>query len=163
MMAIPSADFPLANSNTAQSVFPPLCDTFTLEALTTYEFEGTYILNTGSTTHTTAMGFLLAGGASVSSFEYTAMIWSAAANAPSNSQFTTHVTGVTSKVLNTTSGAVYTIIQFKGTFRTNAGGTITPQITFSAAPNGINLTKVGSCIKFVPVGASSVQVIGNIT
>lgn len=157
--AAPSADFTLAASNTAQNVFPSTCDVLTLQATTTYEFEGQYILNTGATTHTTAMSFVLAGGASVTSVEYVADIHSAALNTGAAAT-SIHVSGVASKVLNATSTAVYTIIRFKGIWRHNAAGTVTPQITFSANPTGTNLTKVGSYLRFVPYGSNTVVFVG---
>lgn len=160
--AAPTADFTLAAASGVQSVFPATCDVFTLEANTTYEFEGQLILNTGATTHTTALGFALGGGASVTSFEYLADLWSAAANTIATTQSTTHVSGVASKVLNATSTAVWTIIRFKGIVRMNVGGTITPQINFSANPTGTNLTKVGSFIKFTPLGTGSFEKVGPI-
>jgi hypothetical protein len=44
--------------------------------------------------------------------------------------------------------------------RTTLGGTITPQIAFSANPTGTNLMKVGSFIKFTPIGNNTVEPIG---
>lgn len=156
MWAGPSSDFTLAAASGVQSVFPPTIDVVTLEAATTYKMEGLYILNTGATTHTTAMAFALGGGASVTSWEYIVNLWSAALNTITTTQSTTHVSGVASKVLNATSTAVYTIIKFEGIVRMNAGGTVTPQINFSANPTGTNLTKVGSFIQFTPIGTNTV-------
>ncbi len=162
IMAAPTADFTLAAASGVQSVFPATCDVITLEANTTYEFEGQLILNTGTTTHTTALAFLLGGGASVTSFEYLADLWSAAANTIATAQSTTHVSGVASKVLNATSTAAWTIIRFKGIARMNAGGTLTPNVNFSANPTGTNLTKVGSYIKFTPLGTGTFEKVGPI-
>ena len=155
-----AADFTLQAASGVQACLTAANDTLTIDAATTYEFEGQYILNTGATTHTTAMAFLLASSATVSSFEYTAILWSAAANTISTSASFTHVSGVASKVLNATSTAVYTMIKFKGVMRTTLGGTITPQIAFSANPTGTNLMKKGSFIKFTPIGADTVEPIG---
>lgn len=154
------ADFTLSASAGAQNCFAVPSDTLTVAGSTTYWMQGLLILNTGTTTHTTALGFALAGGASVTSFEYQAMLWSAAANTIATTQSTTHVSGVASKVLNATSTAVYTIIQFEGLVRFNAGGTIAPQINFSANPTGTNLTKVGSYVMFTPMGTNTVTAVG---
>lgn len=154
--AAPSSPFTLAAALGVQSVFPSAIDVITVEANTTYMFEGQYLITTGTTTHTTAMAFALGGGASVTSFEYTAILWSAALNTITTTQSTTHVSGVASKVLNATSGAAYTTIIFKGIARINAGGTITPQINFSANPGGTNQTLVGSYIQFTPIGSGTV-------
>lgn len=129
-------------------------DVLTVDANSTYLFEGEYYINTGAITHTTAMAFALSG-ATVASFEYQATLWAAAANTISTAQSTTHVTGVASKVLNATGTAVYTVIQFKGTAVFTAGGTITPQINFSASPTGTNLMKRGSWISFSKLGANT--------
>ncbi len=153
------ADVPLGTVATAQSVFGASSDALTVQGNTTYFFEGQYLINTGATTHTTAVGFALAT-ATVTSFEYTVSTWSAAANTITTTQSSTHVSGVASKVINATSTAVWTIIRFQGVARINVGGTITPQITFSANPGGTNLTKVGSFIKFVPIGSGTVAGVG---
>lgn len=152
------ADFTLSAASGAQNCLTAATDTLTLPGSTSYWMEGQYIINTGATTHTTAMGF--AGTATVTSFEYLATLWSAAANTISTTQSTTHVSGVASKVLNATSTAVYTLIQFRGFVRINAGGTLIPQINFSANPTGTNLMKVGSYIMFSPMGSNTIASIG---
>lgn len=164
MIAAIQADFTLAAASGVQSVFPTTYDVWTLEGNTTYLMEGQYILNTGATTHTTAMAFALGGGASIvtDGLQYTTILWSAAANTLTTTQSTTHVSGVASKVLNATSTAVYTLIQFKGLLRMNAGGTVTPQIAFSANPTGTNLAKIGTYIQFTPIGAGAFTSIGSV-
>lgn len=155
------SDFTLSAASGVQSAFPSAQDVLTVLASTTYMMEGLYIMNTGSTTHTTAMAFALGGGASVTSFEYLATLISNAANTITTTLSRTHVSGVASKVLNATSTAVWTIIEFKGLIRINAGGTITPQINFSANPTGTNLMKVGSYIRFTPMGSNTLTSIGS--
>jgi len=134
-------------------------DIFTVVANSTYRFEGRYYINTGATTHTTALAFALTT-ATVASFEYQVILWSAAANTISTTQSTTHVSGVASKVINATSTAVYTIIQFEGTFVTGTGGTITPQINFSANPTGTNLMKRSSFVSIRLIGINTVTKAG---
>ena len=134
-------------------------DVFTVAANTTYLVEGYWYVNTGSTTHTTAMAWALAT-ATVTDFQYQVMLWSAAANTITTTQSTVHVSGVASKVLNATSAAVYTIIQFKGIIVIGTGGTITPQINFSANPTGTNLMKRGIWTSFTRLGADTVTSAG---
>lgn len=154
------SDFTLAAASGVQSAFTATHDVITLEASTTYDFEGVYIINTGTTTHTTAIAFALGGGATVTSVEYLVTLWSAAANTIATTSSNVHVSGVASKVLNATSTAVYTIIRFQGIWRQNAAGTVTPQINFSASPTGTNLMKVGSYIKFSPKGSNTMTFVG---
>lgn len=134
-------------------------DVFTVTANTTYRIRGRWIVNTGATTHTTAMAFALTT-ATATDFQYLVNLWSAAANTISTTQSTTHVTGVASKVLNATSTAVYTLIEFEGILVIGTGGTITPQINFSANPTGTNLMKRGSWVSFEKLGADTVTVLG---
>jgi hypothetical protein len=47
---------------------------------------------------------------------------------------------------------------FRGFINVNAGGTLTPQIAFSANPTGTNLMKAGSFFAFKPVGTNTVTV-----
>jgi hypothetical protein len=154
------ADLTLSNASGVQSAFPAANDALTVQGDTTYFFDGQYIVSTGATTHTTALAFALAGGASVTSFEYLAFLWSAAANTIATASSQVHVSGVASKVLNATGTNAWTLIQFQGVARINAGGTITPQINFSAAPGAPNLMKVGSFIRFEPWGAGNVAAVG---
>ena len=162
MFAALSSDFTLTAASGVQSVFDTTCDVWTLQASTTYFFQGKYLINTGTTTHTTAMAFALGGGASVTHFNYSTLLWSAAVNTIATAQSTLDIDGVASKVLNATSAAVYTTIHFWGMLRLNAGGTVTPQINFSANPTGTNLTKVGSYIMFTPLGSNTVVSVGNV-
>jgi hypothetical protein len=131
-------------------------DVFTVTANTTYIVEGRYIINTGATTHTTALAW--STGATITSFQYETLLWSAAANTITTAQSTTHVTGVASKVINATSTAVYTNIRFKGILVVGSvagGSTITPQISFSANPTGTCLMKRGSWISFTKIGSDT--------
>ena len=134
-------------------------DVFTVAANTTYRVRGQWIVNTGATTHTTALAWALAT-ATVTDFPYLTTLWSAAANTIATVVSHTHVTGVASKVLNATSTAVYTIIQFEGILVIGTGVTITPQINFSANPTGTNLMKRGSWTSFEKLGANTVTVAG---
>jgi hypothetical protein len=155
------AAFTLANATGVQSCLTATNDVLTVQGSTTYLIEGQYLIANGTTNHTTAMAFALGGGASVTSFEYTATLWSSALNAIATAQSTTQVSGVASKVLNANSNLATTTIIFSGIVRMNAGGTITPQIAFSALPGGTNQMKVGSYIKFTPVGSGTVTSVGN--
>jgi hypothetical protein len=151
-LSVLQAAHTLAAAAGVQSVFPAAQDAFTVAANSTYRVTGRYILATGATTHTTAMAWALSG-ATVASFEYTTNLWSAAANTISTAQSSCHVTGVASKVLNATSTAVRTIIEFDGILVTTLGGTITPQINFSANPTGTNQTLRGSYVSFELIGS----------
>lgn len=153
MSAIGTAAFGLSNVNTAQAVFPTGQRTVTLEADKTYFFEGRYILATGTTTHTTGMSFLAGGGLTIQTngCEYLSWIWSSAANATVTASNSKHNSGLGNQVLNATSALARTQIAFEGTLRTSVGGTITPQITFSAAPGGTNQALPGTIIRFTPV------------
>jgi hypothetical protein len=134
-------------------------DVFTVTANTTYLVEGYWYLNTGATTHTTAIAWALAT-ATVTDFQYQLITWSAAANTIATAQSTIHISGVASKVINATSTAVYTIIQFSGILVVGTGGTITPQINFSANPTGTNLMKRGSFTSFKKLGNDTVTTSG---
>jgi hypothetical protein len=129
-------------------------DVFTVSANSTYLVRGKFFINTGAITHTTAIAWALSG-ATVADFQYQVILWTAAANAIATAQSTTHVSGVASKVLNATSTAVYTIIQFEGILVVTNGGTITPQINFSADPTGTNLMKRGSWVSLSLLGADT--------
>jgi hypothetical protein len=151
-LSVLQAAHTLAAAAGVQSVFPAAQDAFAVVANSTYRVTGRLLLATGATTHTTALAWALSG-ATVASFEYTANLWSAAANTISTTQSSCHVTGVASKVLNATSAAVRTVIEFDGILVTGTGGTITPQVSFSANPTGVNQTLRGSYVSFELLGS----------
>lgn len=158
-LSVVQADFNMTDAAGVQACLPAVADVLTVQAGTTYLFEGQYIILTGATTHTTAMAFALAT-TTITSWEYLATLWSAALNTIATATSNVHVSGVASKVINATSTAVYTIIEFRGVARINAGGTITPQINFSAATGATPVMKVGSYMQLYPVGSGTVASVG---
>lgn len=146
-----ASDFSLTAGTGAQAAFPTTGDVFTLTANTTYEVEGVYYISKSGTTCTTSLLFPLTTavatfiGLNVNAFN-------AAANTTTATLAGTWINQLTATVINATaSGEV--AIKFKGLLRITTGGTVTPQIQFSAAPTA-PLMKVGSYIKFTPIGTT---------
>lgn len=153
---------PVALSNsatTAQSVFDAANDTLTVAGSTTYFFEAFIYLSTGATSHTTAFGF--GGNATFTSVLYFSDLVSSAASTISTSASYLEVTTASATVLNSASTAVTTKIRLRGTLRINAGGTIVPQITFSAGPTGTCQTNTNSFFRIWPIGSNTVAAVGN--
>lgn len=149
---VPSSDFSLSAASGVQSAFPTTGDVFTLAAATTYEFEGQYRITKSGTTCTNALAFALGGGASITSMLYTVISQLASVNTAGTAQESAYVNKVASTVVTGTStGDV--IIRFSGIIRMNAGGTVTPQINFSAAPT-TPVMKADSYIMFTPIGTN---------
>ena len=159
LIGVLSSNFTLSNSNTSQNAFPPSSDAYTLTANKTYFFKGKFLITNGSISHTTAMGWVATTGLNITSMEYVVQIFSSALNGISTSS-SVQVSGVANKVLNATSSAVTTTIEFEGVLRCTTGGVLTPQLAFSAAPGGTNQMKVGSFIEFTEIGSDTVQTVG---
>jgi len=153
------SDFTLADVNTAQSVLPTASDVITVQASTTYRFKGRYAIQTGGGNVTVAMGFALSS-ATITSMRYGFISVIAADGSSSTAQTMGNGVGVASIVVTATSASAARSIEFEGIIRINAGGTITPQITFSAAPGGTNLLKADSYIEFTPIGTNTIAAIG---
>lgn len=142
----PTAVVALSNSaTTAQNIFPSTSDVLTV-GVGAYFFEILLFINTGATTHTTALG--LVASANLTGINYFAELWSTTAGtisttAPSVLNVTTD--GAT--VLNATSTATRTTIRACGELRMSGAATITPQITFSAGPTGTCEIAVGSYMR----------------
>jgi hypothetical protein len=148
-----------ANSTGAQSLFGV---GVTVTANTVYEIDSYYILQktAGSSSHTIGFGFGLGGGATLNNAAY-GILWSReATTGTSNAMssfgplFAFSTTG-SNLVLTTsiaTSGQTFTA-RINGTLSVNAGGTITPQYTLSAAPGGAYSTLAGSFITIRSIGA----------
>lgn len=150
----------LSNSSTsAQNVFAAANDTLTLDAATTYFFEAFLYISTGTTTHTTAFGF--GGTATFTSILYFSELISSAATTIATAASYLEVVAATATVLNATSAAATTKIKLHGAMRINAGGTIIPQITFSAGPTGTCQVNTNSFFRIWPVGSNTVEAVGN--
>lgn len=148
----------LSNSSTsAQNIFASANDALSVVAATTYRFRARLLFNTGTTTHTTAIGF--GGTATFTSIAYLAHATSSAADTLATPQ-TRHVATASAAVLTTTSTAATTNIVIDGTMRINAAGTIIPQVTFSAGPGGTCETAVDSYFELEPIGSNTVAAVG---
>ena len=144
----------LTHVSTAQNAFPVGQQTLTVAEDTTYLIEGEYVVNSGTTTHTTAIGFSVGGDVlDLSGLEFSAVLWSAAASTITTAQSSIHVTANanTQTVLNATSTAAVTTIKITGVWKNTTNTTITPKIKFSAAPGGTNTMGAGSYIHFTPI------------
>lgn len=151
--SITGSDFTLTAGTALQSAFPTTGDVFTLVASTTYQFSGTYYISKSGASTTTALAFALGGGATITSIKYRVL----AQNGPKN--VTAAVVGsawidtVASTVVNA-AATTEVAIEFTGIIRMNAGGTVTPQIQFSAAPTTPLMT-ANSFIMFTPIGTTN--------
>jgi len=158
----PSAAFALQNVATTQAVFNTPVDTISLQAATTYMFEGQYLLQTGATSHTTTISFVSSIAITAPSITYTTIASAhSSANAASNSQQTSFFISIGGGIVSNASTAPNTIISFKGIIRTTDAGNLVPHILFSAAPGvGANFTLIGSYIKFYPIGDNTIASVG---
>lgn len=154
---------PVALSNSAttpQNVFASDNDVLQLAAATTYFFELQFIINTGATSHTTALG--LVASSAFTSIKYLAELWSTTAGTISTTAPSfLDVTVDTATVLNAASTATRTTIRARGIIRTNAASTMTPQITFSAGPTGTCEVATESYFRAWPIGADTLVSFGS--
>jgi hypothetical protein len=134
---------------------------WTLAAATSYWFDGLYFITKGTVTCTIALAFALGGGASVTSILYEALGQHVGIDTTGVTQSSCCVDTVASTVILAT-GTTAAQIRFKGILRMNLGGTVTPQINFSANPTGTCIMKVNSYIRFVPFGTNTATVYGDV-
>lgn len=153
------------DSNAAQKVFDsPTNGTMTFAASTTYMLEATYYItrSVGSNSHTLSTLFAIGGGGSLTSIAYTADTTSTASN----------ILGAVSRIYATAATATVVTgastdtnenitVTLRGIIRTNAAGTITPQIQYSAAPGGAPTILANSYLRLIPIGTNSVASVGN--
>ena len=156
----PSAAYTLTNGTGAQAVFNTGMRTITLQAATTYMFEGQYLITTGTTTHTTTMSFVLTTATMTNCNWATVSGAPAALNAGTSGAFTSIFNSVAGGIVATSSPIANKVITFKGIMRVNVGGTMVPNIAFSAAPGVTCSTLIGSYIKFYPIGANTIDSVG---
>ena len=156
----PSANFTLLNQTATQPVFNTPQDTITLQASTTYMFDGQYLLTNGTTSHTTLMSFVLTTATITNCTWTTQNANSSAANTVVSGMSSVMFNSVAGGAINGGSGGANTIIRFQGIMRVNAGGTMKPNIAFGTAPGGTNSCLVGSYIKFYPIGSNTIDFVG---
>lgn len=156
----PSAAYTLTSGTATQPVFASAIDTITLQASTTYMFDGQYILQTGTTSHFTSMSFVLTTATITNMTWYVLGTAGNGAGSQATSQTTTFYNSNSGGQVIGSSTNSNTIIKFEGIMRVNVGGTLVPNIAFSAAPTGTNLTLVGSYLRFYPIGSNTIDSIG---
>lgn len=156
-------DYVANDSASAQKVFnSPTNGAITLDASTTYRFEGVYYISRalGSNSHT--LSTLFATGGTLTSITYTADTTSTASNILGTVSriYGTSATAVVVTAASTATNEQITVV-IKGMVRTNAAGTFTPQIQYSSAPGGAPTILKNSYFRMIPVGTSSVASVGN--
>ena len=158
-IAFASSAVSLSGVTTYQSIFTSAADVVTLAARTSYIVEGHIVIQSGSTTHTTAVRLLdfTAGVAPI--FRLHFLTTGAAVGTVSRAQDTVYFE-TSGGILNSTSTAVRHFILLRGSIETTDSVTITPQVAFSANPGGTNQTQEGSWIKFTPVGTNTMTSVG---
>ena len=148
------------NVATAQPWFPT-SGGVTLDASTSYFFEGRLVSTraAGATLHTT--GLLFGGTATLTSIDYEATWRTGDANAAAaaNGLRITVATNTAVKAAST-SATEDTDIGVSGIVRINAAGTFIPQFIYSAAPGGTPTIKRGSFFRLWPVGSNTVNAVG---
>lgn len=158
-----SSDYVASDAGTAQKVFNTSTNgEITLAGSTAYMFEAVYYIarSAGTTSHTLAT--LFSGTATLTSITYLAETTSTTGN----------VLGAVSRIYGTGIGALTVTgastsatetitVVLKGIVRTNAAGTLIPQIQYSAAPGGAPTIVKNSYFKLTPIGNSSVVTVGN--
>lgn len=153
-------DHTLANSTSAQTAFPSGLDTWTLAANTTYEWEAILDVTCGTTSSAMGFGFLL-GTATITSISCQMNGFNAALDAVQTAQGFIYHASVTPIAPITAAVNAGKHVCANGLIRVNTGGTIVPQVIFSADPTGTILMKANSRIKFTPIGDGSFTTNGN--
>lgn len=152
-----------ADSASAQKVFNSSTNgAVTLAASTTYMMEGVYYITraAGTTSHTLSTLFALGG--TLTSIAYTAETTSTTGNAL-GAVSRIYATAATNTVVTgaSTTATENITVTIRGIVRTNAAGTFTPQIQYSAAPGGAPTILANSFFKLTPIGTNTVATVGN--
>lgn len=156
---VEAAGFALSTSAGVQSAFPADKDTWTLKANTTYFFEGQYWIQEATNSVSVAMAF--AGTATFTSILYSVWGLLAAANTTGTTGQFTLVNQVASTIV-TAAGTTNKYLSFKGIMRTNAAGTVIPQINFSGTAAGTPTMLANSYIRFQEVGTDTENIVGTV-
>lgn len=150
------ADVTLVDDANAQTFLEAGRTTFTLEAGVTYQFEAGIDLYTSAaaTTHTTST--LFAGTATLTDIRYTTITGNHTTALVATTQLYHKPTIVaTAAAVNATATSPEVNIDMRGTLRSNAAGTLIPQIQFSAQPTNTPKARNGSFFRIWKEGAST--------
>ncbi len=150
----------LAADTSTQSIFGASKGQFTVEAGKSYKFDGLIVLNTGTTTHTTAFGFVLAT-AVLANVRITAIAGDAADDAVGAATII-NLESATPAAINATSVDPETIIMVSGSFDCTTSGTVQPAIAFSANPGGTNTVET-ALFTVQALGPSTIEKFGAVT
>jgi hypothetical protein len=147
-----------ANATGAQSMFGV---GVTLVGSTQYEFEIFAILTktAGATSHTITFSF--GGTATLNNILMNASVCDSSTTLPITPSTAAGAASATSSMVITGALAAANRAEsflIKGTVSINAGGTLIPQYTLSAAPGGAYTTQIGSYFKISPLAASGANV-----
>ena len=156
-------DYVANDTSAAQKVFnSPTNGAITLDATTTYMFEGVYYISRGLGSNSHTLSTLFATGGTLTSITYTADTTSTASNILGTVSriYGTAATATVVTAASTATNEQITVV-LKGMVRTNAAGTFTPQIQYSSAPGGAPTILKNSYFRMIPVGTSSVASVGN--
>lgn len=143
----------LTNSiTTAQDIFSG-ARTVTLQANTTYAFEGVIAVQTGVTSHTEALSWV--ASTALASIDYDVFGYYSTGAGVLVTAFGTSIdvhTGAATVVTGALTTNTYHNYQIEGVLKTgNATTTLKPQITFSAGPTGTCQVNTGSYLCFYPI------------
>jgi hypothetical protein len=157
------SDYVANDSATAQKVFnSPTNGAITLDASTTYMFEGVYYITRGLGANSHTLSTLFALGGTLTSITYTADTTSTTGTTLGA---VSRIYGTSSTALVVTAASTSTTenitVVIRGTVRTNTAGTFTPQIKYDSAPGGAPTILKNSYFLMTPVGTSTVASVGN--
>jgi hypothetical protein len=146
----------LSSATGAQSAFGV---GYTVQGSTAYQFEIVLTLTMGTTTSRTT-GFNFGGTATLTSGFLTAVTVVNATGASTAPTMAFTTTPGTNLVLNSSSTTAGLTTRITGVLRVNAGGTIIPQVAFSAAPGGTNTVNTNSFMFIRPIGTNTATSVG---
>jgi hypothetical protein len=152
------ADAVLSLGNTTSATDMFLTDV-TVKAATHYRFRLRYSALTGASATTLTFLFSASGTATWTTIAYTSLGIDAAAGTAAAPVMNTSAVE-TAVVVGASGTGVVKRISIDGEFETLAGGTVIPQIKFSADPTGTCQTQVGSYFELWETGATGLTVIG---
>ena len=151
------------DSAVAQKVFnSPTNGAVTLDANTTYFFEGVYYITRSLGTNSHTLSTLFALGGTLTGITYMAETTSTTGNTlGAVSRIYAASASATAVTAASTSGTENITVSIRGMVRTNAAGTFTPQIKYDSAPGGAPTILANSYFRLTPVGTASVASVGN--
>jgi hypothetical protein len=152
----------MANDTSAQAIFEAAQDTLTVQGSTSYRVCAVIHMTRSSGANQHDLNWLFGGTATYTDICLDVVsAYASSGNFPASCAMQRVTAATATKVNNAGSSTAQLTLRVEGIVRVNAGGTLIPQLQFSAAPGATALVRSSSFFEIWPIGSDTLAKVGN--